>query len=229
MISLAFIEADEVSFNYAGKKPVFRNISFQFNRGEFTAITGPNGSGKTTLGKLMIGILKPVSGRIFIDNKESISMSLGEAGTHIGYLFQNPEFQIFGTTVFEELSFVMRLKDMDEGHISKEVDRVLDLLNLADKKGSITFNLSYGEKQRLALAGILISRPGYLILDEPTTGLDIIRKEILQSILKGLLADGIGISVITHDAKFIKNFTGRLIKICEGEICEDEICETSII
>lgn len=99
---------------------------------------------------------------------------------------------------------------------------MLSLLNLNDKRDSITFNLSYGEKQRLAIAGILLNKPDYLILDEPTTGLDIVRKEILLSTLYELLDEGIGISVITHDEKFVKNFTGRLIKMNEGRV--DETC-----
>jgi energy-coupling factor transport system ATP-binding protein len=220
VILLAFIRAHEVCFHYENKKPVIRNINLQFNRGEFTAIMGPNGCGKTTLGKLMIGILKPVSGNMFIDKKDTSSMSLGEAGKKIGYLFQNPELQIFAPTVLEELSFVLRLKDIDKDRISMEVERVMDLLNLQDKKDSITFNLSYGEKQRLAIAGLLLNKPDYLILDEPTTGLDIFRKEKLLSILNKLLDEGIGISVITHDERFVKNFTGRLIKIREGEVYE---------
>lgn len=222
MIFLAFIRADDVSFSYAGKKPVIRNMNLRFNRGEFTAIMGPNGCGKTTLGKLMVGILKPVSGSIFINKKDITTMSLGEAGAQIGYLFQNPEFQIFATTVMEELTFILRLNDIDEDQIIRQVERVLSLLNLKDKRDSITFNLSYGEKQRLAIAGILLNKPDYLILDEPTTGLDIVRKEILLSTLYELLDEGIGMSVITHDEKFVKNFTGRLIKMNEGRV--DETC-----
>jgi len=220
---LAFIRVDDVSFHYIDKKPVIKNINLLFNRGEFTAIMGPNGSGKTTLGKLLIGILKPASGRIFIEEKETSSMSLGEVGNRIGYLFQNPEFQIFATTVLDELSFILRLKDIDENKISRDVERMLGLLNLGDKRNSITFNLSYGEKQRLAIAGILINKPEYLILDEPTTGLDVVRKEILLTILKELLDEGIGMSVITHDEKFVKNFTGRLIKIYRGGVNETGI------
>ena len=220
---MAFIRVDDVSFHYIDKKPVIKNINLLFNRGEFTAIMGPNGSGKTTLGKLLIGILKPASGRIFIEEKETSSMSLGEVGNRIGYLFQNPEFQIFATTVLDELSFILRLKDIDENKISRDVERMLGLLNLGDKRNSITFNLSYGEKQRLAIAGILINKPEYLILDEPTTGLDVVRKEILLTILKELLDEGIGMSVITHDEKFVKNFTGRLIKIYRGGVNETGI------
>jgi energy-coupling factor transport system ATP-binding protein len=222
VIFLAFIRAHDVSFSYAGKKPVIRNMNLRFNRGEFTAIMGPNGCGKTTLGKLMVGILKPVSGSIFINKKDITTMSLGEAGAQIGYLFQNPEFQIFATTVMEELTFILRLNDIDEDQIIRQVERVLSLLNLNDKRDSITFNLSYGEKQRLAIAGILLNKPDYLILDEPTTGLDIVRKEILLSTLYELLDEGIGMSVITHDEKFVKNFTGRLIKMNEGRV--DETC-----
>ena len=223
MIFLAFIITDDVSFHYSGRESLIKNLNLQFNKGEFSAIMGPNGCGKTTLGKLMIGILKPVSGSVLIDQKDTVSMSLGEAGKKVGYLFQNPEFQIFATTVLEELSFILRLKGVDGNRINREVDRILDLLNLKDKRDSITFGLSYGEKQRLAIAGILLNRPDYLILDEPTTGLDIVRKEILLEILNELLDEGIGMSVITHDKKFVDNFSGRLLNISEGEVHETSI------
>lgn len=220
---MAFIKFENVSFHYINGKPVIKNAGIQFEKSKFTAVMGPNGSGKTTLGKLLVGILKPNYGRIFIDKKDSSKMSLGEIGTRIGYLFQNPRLQIFSTTVLDELSFVFRLKDFSQDLINRKVTRILEQLNLADKRDSITFNLSYGEMQRLAIAGIIINKPAYLVLDEPTTGLDIARRETLLSILKDLLAKGIGMTVITHDKKFIKNFTGKLIKIDKGEVFETVI------
>lgn len=214
---------DNVTFRYKDKEPIIKNLDLRFEKSSFTAVMGPNGSGKTTLGKLLMGILKPQSGRVLIEDRESGKMSLGEIGSKIGYLFQNPEFQIFSTTVFDELSFIPRLNDADEDKIAKEVDGVLDLLNLRDKKESVTFNLSYGEKQRLAIAAVLMNKPSYIILDEPTTGLDVLRREILLLILKELLDEGKGITVITHDEKFVRNFSGKLLKLKKGEVFETVI------
>jgi energy-coupling factor transport system ATP-binding protein len=222
-MQLAFIEADNVCFWYDEKKKIITDLDLKIESGSFTAIMGPNGSGKTTIGKLIMGILKPGSGTILIDGTDTKSMSLGEAGSKIGYLFQNPEFQIFSHTVLDELTFIPRLKGIDGGTINREAERLLELLHLEDKKDIPTFNLSYGEKQRLAIAGILVVRPRYLILDEPTTGLDPVRREVLISILRKLLDEEIGITVITHDSRFISDFSGRLLKIDEGRIIETGI------
>ena len=223
MIQLAFIAADDVSYAYENKDAVISGLDMKIEGRGFTAITGPNGSGKTTIGKLMMGIIKPASGTVFIDGDDTRQLSLGQTGSKIGYLFQNPEFQIFSQTVMDELTFIPRLKGADDGSINREAERLIRLLHLEDKKDTPTFNLSYGEKQRLAIAGILACNPSYLILDEPTTGLDMVRKDILITILKELLDDGIGMTVITHDYGFIGNFSGKLLKIKEGKILETGI------
>ncbi|MDZ7837616.1 MAG: CbiQ family ECF transporter T component [Actinomycetota bacterium] len=212
---LAFIEMDNVWFGYDSQNLVISGLDLEFERG-FTTITGPNGSGKTTLGKLMAGILKPQKGRVLIDGLESRSLSLGKIGTRIGYLFQNPELQIFSTAVAEELSFVPRLQGVDEEIIEQEAFRWLKMFGLEHKWDSQTFNLSYGQKQRLALAALMINEPSYLILDEPTTGLDMVNRELLIQILTDLKARGVGIAVISHDEDFVASFKGKHIEIDGG-------------
>lgn len=220
---LSYIKAEKICFTYNPGKPFINCLDIELKTGQFCSIMGPNGSGKTTIGKLLVGILKPSSGNIFIDGNDISKMSLGHIGSKVGYLFQNPALQIFAATVFEELSFIMTLKDYDKDYIESEVDRVLALLHMEDKKFSSTFSLSYGQKQRLALAGILLNKPHYLILDEPTTGLDILRKQVLAAVLKELMNMGAGITVFTHDYEFIKNFGGRILKMDRGVIIEDRI------
>lgn len=215
---MSFIKFENVSFNYQAQKPLFNGIDLCIEPGSFTAITGPNGSGKTTLGKLAIGILKPLSGKVLLEDRDISGMSLGEVGGKIGYLFQNPEVQIFANTVIDDLTFIMRIKNIDEGIISKKIDTLLDFLNISDLKQSNTFNLSYGEKQRLAIAGILINEPQFLVLDEPTTGLDVERKKILAGLINKLLDAGKGLMIISHDHKFINNFSGQVLRITEGTI-----------
>ena len=222
-MQLAFIAADDVSFTYDGINSVISGLDMEIATPGFTALVGPNGSGKTTIGKLMMGIIKPVSGSVFIDGDDTRQLSLGQAGSKIGYLYQNPQLQIFSQTVMDELIFIPRLKGTDESNLMQEAERLIRLVNLEDKKDVPTFNLSYGEKQRLAIAGILACNPHYLILDEPTTGLDMVRKEMLISILKELLDDGIGMTVITHDLRFIESFSGRLLNIEEGRLFEENI------
>lgn len=196
-------------------------MSAEFFLEDFTAIVGPNGSGKTTLGKLMAGIFKPQKGSVLIDEEDSRQISLGAIGKKVGYLFQNPERQIFAPRVYEELAFPLELKGLDKAIIGEKVKEALTTFNLNHLSNAFPFTLSQGEKQRLALAALLINEPQFLILDEPTTSLDIERKKVLSDILEALKNKGVGIVAISHDVEFIKKHATRIIEMDGGEIIGD--------
>lgn len=216
-----YIELDDVSFAYKNNMPIIDGLSLKLFGNQFTAITGPNGSGKTTLGKIMAGILRPRKGRVMICGKDSAQMKLGEIGQKIGYLFQNPGLQIFAPTVREEVSFALELKEYGREEIEREVNRSLRDFDLSHLEDAFTFKLSRGEKQRLAIAAVLVNNPGFLILDEPTTGLDMERRKVLSDILFSLKKKGIGMAVISHDHGFINRLADRTIKMHGGDILED--------
>ena len=111
---MSFISIDDVSYSYNKKESGFEGLDLAIEKQGMTAIMGPNGCGKTTLTKLIMGVLKPDSGRITLDGLDISGMNLGQVGSIIGYLFQNPELQIFANTVSDELSFVLRLKSFPE-------------------------------------------------------------------------------------------------------------------
>ena len=201
--------------------PVIDGLWLKLYKEQFTAVTGPNGSGKTTLGKIMAGILKPQKGRVIICGSDSAGMKLGEIGQRIGYLFQNPDLQIFAPSVREEVSFALELKGYGKGEIDREVNRSLRDFDLLHRSDAFPFKLSRGEKQRLAIATVLVNRPGFLVLDEPTTGLDMERRGTLSEILLGLKEKGIGMVVISHDRAFISRLADRTIKMYGGEVVED--------
>jgi len=220
---MSFISIKGVSYSYDKGREVFSGLDLEIARSGMTAIMGPNGSGKTTLTKLILGILRPDSGRIFLDGDDIGDMSLGQIGCLLGYLFQNPELQIFANSVFEDLSFVLKLKGLTDDVIGQRIDSILSRFNLDEYRDSSPFNLSFGEKQRLAIAGILVNEPSYLILDEPTTGLDFKRKDELGQILKELMDEGKGITVITHDREFVDDFDAEIVLLSkEGRICRDQ-------
>lgn len=219
---MAYIELKEVSFQYENGKRIFHNINLNIEKSEVTALLGPNGSGKTTLGKLMVGILKPDVGQVYVFNKDTNELSLSEIGSKIGYLFQNPEKQFFTNSVYEELGFVLKTRKYGEDYIREKVDKALNMFQLKGLEKHSPFLISQGEKKRLALAAILINEPDYLILDEPTAGLDSKRKEILIDILSRLNKKGIGMTIISHDDEFIKSIADRLIGLNRGELVYDK-------
>lgn len=219
----AYIEVKNISFSYQGyrncKPFALKNIDLKLYKEDITALVGDNGSGKTTLGKILTGILIPDKGKVLINGRNISEMDLGEIGTVTGYLFQNPEKQIFATSVFDDISFPLQINGIDPQVIKERTDRVMRELEIDHLKDKYPFNLSQGEKQRVALAGILVNNVEYLILDEPTSALDPERKEILGSMIVNLKNKGIGILLISHDELFIAKYCSRTVKInSEGGI-----------
>ena len=222
MTLLGSIELKNLSFEYVKGKEIIKNINVNIDTKDITCIVGPNGSGKTTLGKLMVGILKPGSGEIYLFGENIAKMSLGQIGKKIGYLFQNPEKQFFSNTVEDEIKFVLEIKGLNKEYIDAKVKLLLNLFQLNHIRASFPLKLSQGEKQRLALAAILANEPKYLILDEPTKGLDIGLRNSLIQILKNLYDEGIGMTVMTHDYTFINQVSDRILTMYRGEIVEDK-------
>ena len=201
---------------YLDSKAILKNINLTIDSRQFISIRGANGCGKTTLSKLIMGIYPYSKGSIKIEDREVSEMSLSEIGRKIGYLFQNPEKQIFTSTVLEELSFIYKYReDIDKSRKEKEIDEILDTFDIRNLKNKSTFFLSQGEKQRVALASVLLNKPKYLILDEPTTGLDYKRKKMLSEILDKY-KNKIGVLLISHDYNFVKKHSQKIISLEGG-------------
>jgi energy-coupling factor transport system ATP-binding protein len=222
MNTIAYINVEKMSFSYQKSQFSLNDIDLELYKNDITALVGDNGSGKTTLGKILTGILKPCKGNILINGENISKLDLGEIGKKVGYLFQNPEKQIFATSVYEDVSFPLEINGIEPNEIKDRTDNILAALEIDHLKDKYPFNLSHGEKQRVALAGILIHKAEYLILDEPTTALDSERKELLGSMLKNLNAQGTGVLIISHDEKFISKYCSRVIRMKkEGGIIND--------
>ncbi|MBV1759275.1 MAG: energy-coupling factor ABC transporter ATP-binding protein [Dethiosulfatibacter sp.] len=215
-----FIRIEKL-FCSLNKIQVLRNINLTLYKNEFASVVGPNGSGKTTLGKIATGIIKQDSGDVFIGDKNTRDLSLPEIGRKIGYLFQNPDRQIFAPTVFEELSFALKYKKTPSTIVEQRVNEILNIFELNQLKNASTYSLSQGEKQRLAIGAILLNDPEYLILDEPTTGLDPKRKNELSKLLNTLI-NHVGILLISHDKAFVLKHSHRIIELYDGSIINDK-------
>ncbi len=214
------IEASEVGYQYPEGPPVLYGVNLSLCPGYLTAVIGPNGGGKTTLGKIMAGILKPTSGTVRILGKDSRELSLGRIGEHLGYLFQEPDRQLFTTSVEEELSFVPRLRGVCEEETKQKAVKMLHRFRLSHLRKAFPFDLSRGEKQRLALAAVMMNDPAYLILDEPTTALDPRRKAELLTLLEEMLERGVGMMVISHDRDSFWESADRILMVDGGEVID---------
>lgn len=219
------IELNNVSFSYTNRKSIFKDFSLKLDCEETTILTGKNGSGKTTLSKLIVGVLKPQLGDIMIEGENSKSMSLGRIGELIGYVYQYPERQLFAQSVIDELTFPLIFKGMDKEIVYAEAEEMIKLFELDKVKNSYPFFLSYGEKRRLAIASVLMSKPKYLIMDEPTASLDHERIESLSLVLDMLKVKGVGVLIISHNKDFIENHGQRILHIEGGNVVNDINCK----
>lgn len=218
---MAFIELRQVSFFYPGKKePVLDSLSHGFGRDGITAVVGSNGSGKTTLTKVMVGIARPNSGEVCLDSLPLKKYSLAEIGCRIGYVFQNPGVQFFCATVAEEIGFGLRRLGRAPEAVKEKVEFYLDYFELSAYRSVFPLHLSYGEKQRLAVAAVLVNDPDFCILDEPTVGLDVYRKRLLENHLKKVVRLGSGILIVSHDYNFVHRVADRIVRLENGRLEE---------
>ncbi|WP_058485477.1 ABC transporter ATP-binding protein [Defluviitalea phaphyphila] len=198
------IELKKINFSYDNKKNVLNNINLTIYQNEILGLMGANGSGKTTLIKLIAGLLKNFRGKRLVNGS-------------IGYLSQNPNDYLFNDTVYEELKFTLDNKGIKDDRIIEEILKQLDIYKYKNKNPR---DLSSGEKQRVALASILVMRPDILILDEPTRGLNLELIDNLGNILLDIRKKETTIIVVTHDVEFVSKFCDRVGLIFNGEIAQ---------
>jgi energy-coupling factor transporter ATP-binding protein EcfA2 len=220
---MAFLELDQVSYTYSGRfEPAVVDVTLSLESGESIAITGLNGSGKSTLTRLMLGLLKPQEGWLYLENKPIGSYSLATVGEKIGYVLQNPNQMLFNTTVFNEVAFGLRWKGIKGIELKERCHHYLDLFDLWPLRDQFPFNLSEGQKQMVAISAVLALHPACLILDEPTKSIDTYRKEILIEVLINVNSLGTGVIVVSHDRPFVETLGGREIKMVKGKVVADE-------
>ncbi|MCD6290547.1 MAG: ABC transporter ATP-binding protein [Anaerolineae bacterium] len=194
-------------------------ISLDVYPGEFVAVMGRNGSGKTTLLKHLVGLLKPDQGRVIVNGLDTRKVGTDTIAKSVGYVPQRPDALLFADTVAQELAFTRRSQGMPP---DPEADRrLLAQLGLDALANRYPRDLSAGERQRVALAAILVANPRVLLLDEPTRGLDYLQKEQLIGILNALRAAGKAIIMATHDVELVARCADRVVLMAEGQIVVD--------
>lgn len=210
--------------NTKSEKTVLDGISLDIPSGQFVAILGPNGSGKSTLAKHLNVLLLPNEGTVWIDGKDTHAKErLWEIRSQVGMVFQNPDNQIIGTSVEEDVAFGPENKNIEPEKIRKIVETVLRKVKLWDRRKASSSRLSGGQKQRLATADALAGLPACLVLDEPTAMLDPdSRKEVINIVKELNRKEGMTIILITHHTDEVVD-ADRIVLMKDGKIIGDDI------
>jgi energy-coupling factor transport system ATP-binding protein len=215
------IEAQNVHYSYPSKVEALKGISLTIKDGEFVAIMGQNGAGKSTFVKHFNGLLKPSVGTVKVDGVETTKSSVAALARNVGFVFQNPDHQLFSETVEEEISFALKNFGFEQQVIEERVTWALNLLSLSQYRKTSPFLLSGGERKRVALASVLAWNPKTLILDEPTIGQDHEQKEKLQQFILQMQSQGKTVVTVTHDVEFVAECNPRVVLMKEGRVVAD--------
>ena len=209
--------AEALAFGYDRAIPVIGGIDLSLAAGERVALVGPNGSGKSTLGRLLVGLLRPVGGRVTLEGADPARLRPADLSRRAGYVFQDPEQQFLARSVREEV--MLGLREAEQPAAAEILARLdLPLERFAERS---PYTLSGGEQRRLSLACALVRRPRLLVLDEPTYGQDRRGHEGLLAILSERVEDGTCVLAATHDERFVAGFARRVVRLEAGRIRSD--------
>ena len=212
------IDVKDLNHTYPNGTAALQNTSLQVREGEFLAIVGHNGSGKTTLVKHFNGLLTPTSGSITVCGKNTRDHTIFELGREVGFVFQNPDHQIFSESIYDEVVFSPRLRGVPESELKERVEEALHAVDLDGYEQEDPFTLSKGIRQRIAVASVLSARPRIIILDEPTTGLDYMGQRNMMGLVKRLNESGHTVIMITHTMWVVAEYAHRVAVMHGGKL-----------
>jgi energy-coupling factor transport system ATP-binding protein len=218
-----FIQVTDLDFTYPDGTRALQEINLTISKGEFIALIGQNGSGKTTLSKCLNGLYKPTSGDVLVDGLNSKETSIVQMVRRVGYVFQNPDHQLFNNNCWDEIAYGPRNIQLPEEEVKARVEEAAKVVGLAEAfYQEHPFFLSKGLRQRVAIASILALRPQVIIVDEPTTGQDAKQSFEIMDFLKELNEDlGHTIIIITHDMPIVAQYAHRVIVMGQARIMAD--------
>jgi len=212
------IEVEDLTYRYPNGVIALQGVSLNIRQGEFVAVLGQNGSGKTTLVKHFNGLLKPTEGSVRVGGEETVEQGIRRLGQWVGYVFQNPDHQIFSDTVFDEVAFGPRIREMDEDEVEERVLEALAAVGMEGRGHEDPFGLTKGERQRVAVASVLAVRPEVMILDEPTTGLDYAEQRSMMDLVQRLNEANSTIIVVTHTMWVVAEYAHRAMVVRDGKV-----------
>jgi energy-coupling factor transport system ATP-binding protein len=228
------IRVEDVSFEYLGGVRALRGVSFTIQEGERVALLGNNGAGKSTLALILIGLLKPTSGQVLIEGKDTGTLSTSEIARTLCLVFQSPFSMLFARTVRDELSFGPKNLGFDAEQITSIVPETANRCSISHLLDGSPFASSFGEKKRICVGSVLTMQPKCIILDEPTAGQDYRSYSNFMNFICSLREHVKSFAVITHDPDLAIEYTDRAIVLNDGKIIADGpthkvLADTSIL
>ena len=223
------LKVEDLEYVYSAGTPfehkALDKVSFSVERGEFIGIIGHTGSGKSTLMQQLNGLLKPTSGKVILDGKDiwTDKATTRQARFRVGLVFQYPEYQLFEETVYKDIAFGPKNMGLSADEIDRRVREAAGFVGLTEEQLNVSpFDLSGGQKRRVAIAGVIAMEPEVLILDEPTAGLDPVgREDILANIQAYRTAKNATIMMVSHSMSDVARLTDRLLVMNGSKLAMD--------
>ena len=222
------IKIENVSYSYrqyAGETvEALKNISFTIETGDFTGIMGPTGSGKTTLVQLMAGLRAPTGGRVYVNGEDINAKGYDKSSLRqrVGVVFQYPEYQLFAATVEKDVAFGLKYSGLSRRKVTARVRWALETMGFDFEKirDQSPLALSGGEKRRVAIAGVIVTKPQILIFDEPIAGLDPCGREKFLQFVKQMNQTGTTIIMVSHNMEALAEYTRHLLVLEKGRLVD---------
>jgi energy-coupling factor transporter ATPase len=222
------IETESLSYTYPGApKPSIRNVSMRVRKGEFVLITGPSGCGKTTLCRCLNGLIPhfyqgELKGKITVAGLNVVDQQIYELAKHVGFVFQNPENQLFALSVEKDVAFGLENLGVPREEMRQKVDWAMNQCGIYDLRERAPHELSGGQQQRVAIASVLAMQPEIIVLDEPTSFLDpLSAKRIFEVVYELNRKLGITVILVEHRLDLTAKYADHIIVMDEGTICQD--------
>lgn len=216
------VQLDRVSFTYEGmQREILHEVSLNVKPGEFLTIVGPNGAGKSTLVRTMIGLNRPTSGRVLVEGKDLSKLTVAQLSRTVGFLFQNPDHQLFEDTVYREIAAGPVNMGLPEEQVDQIVKENMDFCSLMPLAERAPEDLSVGEKKRTAVAAVMAMGTNVIVFDEPTTGQTWSNLKSLLPVIERLNAQGRTVIMITHNIDLVVKYGARITVVLDGRIAFD--------
>ena len=216
------IKVEDLTHIYpTGQVVAVKDISLEINPGEIVGVIGQNGSGKTTLVKHFIGLLKPTSGKVIVYGRDTAPLRVQQIAANVGYVYQNPNHQLFARTVREELAFGPRNLDLPEDEVNARVEQAVEFFHLEELLELHPYRISFPLRKLVGMASIYTMRPAVFILDEPTTGQDNVTTQTVYRLIKKLRDEGSTVLCVAHDMILLAEVVDRMLVLRDGDLIMD--------